>query len=313
VSFDLTVAGDPPATLVQAGSIAFTGMVNSAYSQRMLAQAYDAAGRPAPYAAVAFLAPAGAGPSLNFEQGTNLGFGFGTSLGYALAPVMTANQATGHGQVVATLLNGAASTTFDYYNSAAGVASIEALPGTTPQTTRLFALFPEVLGARVRDAIGNPVASAAVRFTVPFVPGSGYGFFLTEPGSTNEAIVMTGADGIAVGPARILATVAGSVPYTADVPGAASTVQYALTAIDAGPAHFEVVSGNNQRAIVNTTYALPWTVRAVGNDGLPFPYAPGAILGQSVQHGAERHFGRTQHPSRHGRRAGHRHRASLHC
>jgi len=35
----------------------------------------------------------------------------------------------------------------------------------------------------------------------------------------------------------------------------------------------EIISGNHQRAFVNAAYPEPWVVRALGDDGLPVPYA----------------------------------------
>ena len=271
VTFDLTVAGSGPAFIGIGYNLSLTGVVNNVYSQQFVARVFGADGQPLPNAAVVFGTPGEPGPNVVFAQGTNVGFGQASSLGYAVAPQMTANGTTGHAQVVAMTLNNVGIVYFDFTNSAAGAASIEPLSGTTPQSTRVFAMFPEILGALVRDSAGTPVKDAAVRFTIAF--GDGYGFFLTEPGSTTEAIVMTGADGRALAPARVVATNVGTLPFTADVPGVSSVAQYQLDALPGPPERFDVVSGNFQRAIVNTTYPLPWTVRALDAGGSPVPYA----------------------------------------
>jgi hypothetical protein len=154
----------------------------------------------------------------------------------------------------------------------AAALTIEPLPGSTPQATRKYAAFPQAIGAIVRDDAGNPVMGATVRFSVAFGPG-GYAFFLTMPASTTIAIVATGTDGIAMAPAPLMATSEGPIALTADVPGVTAPIAYDLVASGSGPTRLDVVSGNNQRAFVNTIYPLPWIARAVGNDGAPVPYA----------------------------------------
>ena len=274
IRFDLTIAGARATRIEISYANNLAAVVGTAYPQRYVARVFGADGEPVPNAAVLFVAPGEPGPSVTFEPGGNIGFGQASSLGYAVAPAMRANHFTGAGEILAAPFGSIANHVFfDFANSAAGVASIEALPGSTPQSTRVNAFFPQHIGAQVRDAAGNPVKDAAVKFTVFWQQPGGTGFFLTTPSSYDEIILFTGADGRAVVPARLMAVTAGQLDAIAVVPGVAQPLRYALTAVAGSPMRFDVVSGNHQRALTNSTYAQPWVIRAIGDDGLPVPYA----------------------------------------
>jgi len=286
VSFELAGAGGPPAR-VDKGSTDPAAMVGTMFAEHFIANVYDANNQQLANAVVAFTVIEGSGASLTFHQGPGQsGLAYGpfvigpvayaraSAFGQAFAPNMVANGVTGRGEVRATTLNGV-SPAFPhfFYNSSASAASLDLLPGTSPQSAHVGAFFPVVFGATVRDAVGQPVKDAAVLFRLTSdLNTQGYGYFVTEPSSTSEWIAYTGPDGLARAPTWMVVTKAGPFDLKVSVPGA-TTVPLALTGLAGGVESLDIVAGNDQRAIVNTTYPLPWTFRAKGGDGLPIPHA----------------------------------------
>ena len=133
--------------------------------------------------------------------------------------------------------------------------------------------FPVQFGAIVRDNAGNPVGGAAVSFKLDGnFTTDGWGYYTSDLSNSNYFTTFTGSDGIAMTPARMVVTKDGVLNLRVEVPGAPVT-PVGLTGLPGGVDALQVVSGDNQQAIVNTTYALPWQVRALGADGLPVPHA----------------------------------------
>jgi hypothetical protein len=247
-------------------------VVNTPYGQRFAVFARHADGTPAPNAAVVFVASDGAFTGYAGTGGP-VGFGIVTTSGAVVAPEYIAGALAGPGEVHALLLDtNAPEVLFHFINSAAGVASLEMLPGSVPQSARITAFYPNPIGTIVRDAAGNPVRDAVVTYEILGRVTGGYGHFTSDRGSSLWTRVITGDDGRAV-PDRVTAFAPGTVDITATVPGAAQAVHFALEALPGGATRFELAGGENQRAIVGTTYAQPLSVRALGDDGLTVPNA----------------------------------------
>ena len=268
--FDLTVDGSPPTRIEFASAMNLSGAVGQVYEQRFIVQAFGADGQPRPNAAVLYLTVPGAnGASGNFENGGVVGYGQAALFGQAVPSIFRANEIPGRGEILAMTFNPDANrVVFGHYNSALA-ASLEPLAGATPQSTRQYAAFPREIGAVARDALGNPVKDVAVRFTTEFLGEGGYGYV---PNLGNDFYVLTGADGTAVMPQPYVGVSVGGIPFTASAPGL-PTVRYALEVLPGPPTALQQLAGNNQRAIVNTPHPQRWSVRAMGDDGLPVPYA----------------------------------------
>jgi hypothetical protein len=118
-------------------------------------------------------------------------------------------------------VNGVPSNTFSFQTGTP--ASITATSGASQSagTGMAFAL----LGATVKDILGNPVVGAAVTFTAP----TGTGASGTFDNNTNTAMTTTNGSGIATAPQFTANRTPGTYTVTATVATATVTANYSLT------------------------------------------------------------------------------------
>lgn len=289
-TFDLNVAGAAPSWLGLSTRTPESGVIGLMYPNNFVVRVFDADNQPIANAAVRFTAPA-TGPSGTFPGGSLNGYSRASSTGYAGSPTFVANYIIGFGEVRMTLLvpGNDSAAKVEIVNSAPGAASIEPL-GAVSQSTRVTAFFPQAIGARVRDANGNPLKDVAVRFDAPYREVGG-GFFVTEDNVWNPPVVLTGADGTAWPAARVLAMTVGTLDVTASVPWLQPVARFDFVSLPGGARTFQPVSGLNQRAIVNQAYKLPWVMRVVGAGGQPIPFAAARIFTDGVDTHANVSFG----------------------
>src|SRR5678815_2638784 len=136
-TFNLTADGSPPTQIFNAGFI-LGGVVNTQYAEQFVVGAYGADNLPRPNAAIVYMPVAG-GASGSFEVGGANAYARAGPTGLAYAPTFVANEIAGQGEVLVATFNPAAThLLLPHYNSAAGVASLEPTPGSTPQSARLY-------------------------------------------------------------------------------------------------------------------------------------------------------------------------------
>ena len=273
VTFNLTADGSPPTRIYNAQYI-LGGVVNTQYADQFVVGAYGDDNLPRPNAAIIY-APVAGGASGSFVIGGDRAYAQAGPTGLAYAPYFLANEIAGQGEILVATFNPAAThLVIPHYNSAAGVAFLEPTAGSTPQSARLQAAFPVAIGAIARDAAGNPVRNAAIRFESTFADINVDGFaFWWANDSGNIIWLLTDANGRAEVSYPLVVSNAGPVTVKARTPALAAPLSYDLQGLGGAATTLQYVSGNNQRAIVNTAYSAPWVVRAVGADGLPVPYA----------------------------------------
>jgi hypothetical protein len=221
-----------------------TTPVGTAFGTALETQVIDAQGDPVSGANVVFTVNNGAGGAgATFPGGATDVTVTTNGQGVAYAPPLTANSMAGAFTVTAKV--GSITSTFSLSNTAGAPATI-AVAGGSGQYDIVGTAYAQPLQALVTDADGNPVASVPVTFTTP---SSG-------PGGTfyGMATALTDAQGVATAPAFIANHSQGSYQVAAAVPGVALPIDFALTNI-AAPAAAAITSGNNQTAIVYSTYA----------------------------------------------------------
>jgi uncharacterized protein (TIGR03437 family) len=120
------------------------------------------------------------------------------------------------------------------------------------------------LQVEVDTALGIPVAGQAVNWTVS--PAGAVNF----SGST---LTLTDASGHSTVTPTLSGTAVGAVQITATCPACPANQRSVTFSIQAVPivsvSGVQIVSGNNQTAIVNTTFSLPLVVQVNGSNGQP--------------------------------------------
>lgn len=134
------------------------------------------------------------------------------------------------------------------------------------QFTSVGQPFAQVLSARVRDAGGQPVAGAAVRFDLPSTGASA-----TFVGGARTATAATDAQGVARSPVLTASTTVGVYEARASVAGAVTDAVFALEnrAQSTPTLALAVLDGNRQSARVGSLFAKPLSVRVVDSQNRP--------------------------------------------
>ena len=146
---------------------------------------------------------------------------------------------------------------------AAQAVTLELLPGSGPQATRLSAYTPDPIGVVLRDDAGDPMAGIAVSIR-PVLPTNPSRLFLLEDPRTD-------ADGIAY-----LEPVASGAPgdtFEMAIAGGAIAQLPTVTILDGPVASVVAVSGDDQVVAPGEHFLLPWVARALDASGAPVPYA----------------------------------------
>jgi protocatechuate 3,4-dioxygenase beta subunit len=139
--------------------------------------------------------------------------------GAVAAPTFTANGTAGSYTVTANSPYG--SVSFSLTNTAAGIPTRLAEIPLKHSSTRVGSRFPQSLRVRALDAQGNPVAGAAVTFTLGAGSaahcGAGTAASASFAGGGTQGTATTDAGGIATSPALIASAAAGSFTATASI------------------------------------------------------------------------------------------------
>jgi len=150
--------------------------------------------------------------------------------------------------------------------AAAANATVEPLPGATPQTGRLGASYPVALAVMVRDAGGRPVAGTEVRFI--HLSGA---ICRLIPSTFEGYRVRTDARGVATLP-HAFALSPGI--YRIDVESAFGATQLHLETAESPPPHAVLVIGGDGQAVrPGSPFAEALRVRVFDADGAALPFA----------------------------------------
>lgn len=145
-------------------------------------------------------------------------------------------------------------------------ATVEPLPGASPQTGRLGASYPVALAVLVRDARGNAVAGTDVRF----IHASG-AICCLIPNDTDGYHMRTDARGIATLP-HAFALSPGV--YRIDVESAYGSTQLHLETSDSPPpTSVLVIGGDGQTLKPGSPFAEQLRVRVFDSNGAALPFA----------------------------------------
>ena len=168
-----------------------------------------------------------------------------------------ANNIVGSYNVVATVAGVTAGVSFALTNRADVPATITATSGT-PQSARIGELFQTPMTATVRDRFGNLLAGVAVSFRVTPLTGQlAQGNF----SGANIVIVNTDSMGVANAPAFRANTALGMHEVLATVTSIGIPAHFLFTNIVGVPALIVADGGDNQTAIINTSFSAGLAVK----------------------------------------------------
>jgi N-acetylneuraminic acid mutarotase len=245
-------AGVAATITVQAGSPQST-MVGTLFGADLQAKVTDALNNPVPGASVLFTGP----PS--GASGTCAPIGVITGANGIATSTCTANAIAGSYTLSASTSGVPTPAAFSLTNLSGVAASITVHTGS-PQSTVVNTAFAQPLKAKVIDSGNNPVAGAAVTFTVP---GSG-----ASVSCLPSNPVLTDANGL--GTVTCTAnTTAGGYEVDASTNGLAPAA-FGLTNLAGAAAAIMFTSGGGQSTPVNTTFPQPLAVSVVDgfNNGI---------------------------------------------
>ncbi len=264
VSFALTnTAGAASAITAVSGSNQ-TAQVNTAFAAPLVVTVKDSGGNPVANVNVTFTsAPASSGASALFGTAASTTVQTNSS-GTATSPTLTANAVAGTYSVSATAAGVTTPVTFALTNTAGAPSVITAVSGGN-QTASVNTAFATPLVVTVKDSSGNPVANVNVTFTASAATSGASALFGTAASTT----VQTNASGTATSPTLTANAIAGTYSVTATAAGVTTPVTFALTNTAGAPSVITAVSGGNQSAPVNTTFAAPLVVTVKDSGGNP--------------------------------------------
>jgi adhesin/invasin len=246
--------------VVSAGSGQST-TVGTVFPIPLQALVRDAWNNPVPGVLVTFTSPS-TGASCNFSSSS---IGTATTNASGVASIIAiANQVTGSYTVRATVTGVSGSADFLLTNTAAAPATITATRGSG-QSAQVGTLFGTNLEATIRDAFGNLVPNALVRFVPPASGPSG-----TFQGSDT---VRTDPNGVATArPFRANLIAGGPYNVIATVSGVASTASYSLTNLTGPPGSITILAGGTlQSARVGTSFSIRFKVLVKDSANNPVP------------------------------------------
>ena len=239
-----TVSGTPQSTIVAAR-----------FANALRVVVRDVAGNPVPNTVVSFTAPA-SGASMQFNGSHSARLNTGAD-GIASLSGATANNIVGSYNVVATVAGVTVGVSFALTNRADVPATITATSGT-PQSARIGELFQTPMTATVRDRFGNLLAGVAVSFRVTPLTGQlAQGNF----SGANIVIVNTDSMGVANAPAFRANTALGMHEVLATVTSIGIPAHFLFTNIVGVPALIVADGGDNQAAIINTSFSAGLAVK----------------------------------------------------
>jgi len=258
--YELTNTPGPPATISPFGAMSQSTVIGTTFPLPVQALVRDAFGNPVPNRVVTFTSPS-TGASCNFPSS---GIGTATTNDSGVASIVAvANTIAGQYTVTATVVGAPSPAFYTLTNLAAPPATINATRGSG-QSAQVGTRFPVDLEATVRDAFGNPVPNALIRFTPPSSGPSGtfqngIDTVRTDQNGFARALPFT-ANNIAGGPYLVVATALG---------GTNPTAIYSLTNLSGPPGSIQVLQGSGQSTQVNTTFPVRFRVLVRDSNGNP--------------------------------------------
>jgi protocatechuate 3,4-dioxygenase beta subunit len=270
VSFSLTnTAAGVPATITALASSTQRATVDSSYAQPLAVRVLDANGNPVAGANVTFSLGAGAAgdggsgsaAGASFDDGTSQATAVTNSDGVATSPGLRANSTSGAFTATASVEHVEEPAHFALDNLAARLQLISPL-GSRGLSAAIGTRYARRLRVAVRDAAGNPIAGAAVTFTLGSgsAPGASAGAGATFTGGTTEVTATTGQRGIATSPRLTANEQAGSWRAKADVAGAGAVVVIRLRNRPGAPASVVAGIGATQSTGTGTRFAIALAV-----------------------------------------------------
>ncbi len=259
VSFNFTnTAGAPASIEIDSSTVSGTPqstVVAARFANALRVLVRDVAGNPVPNTVVSYIAPA-SGASLQLSAGNTVRMSTGAD-GIASLPNATANNIAGSYNVMATVSGVTAGVAFALTNRADVPATIDATSGT-PQSARIGELFQTPMTATVRDRFNNRLAGVAVSFRVTPLTGQlAQGNF----SGANIVIVNTDSMGVANAPAFRANTALGMHEVLATVTSIGIPAHFSFTNIVGVPALIVADGGDNQAAIINTSFSAGLAVK----------------------------------------------------
>lgn len=253
ISFGLTNTAGDPATLHLVSGASQNTTVFQPFANPLVVRVEDAHGNVVPAASVGFSSPA-AGASAQLSAGATL-----TNASGLASVSATANTKAGSYAIVAQVGGGQAPVSIPMRNDAASAHAIVASPLSAQQSAAADMRFLHALEATVFDKYENPVAGAAVHFSVPSTGSTA----VLDASSAN-----TDADGrVAIG--AVAGTAMGSFTAEARVGGVELPASFSLSVLSAAPSELIASAGNEQSATVLESYAQMLKVRVVDRHGNP--------------------------------------------
>ncbi len=264
VPVTLTVT-DPrvPATITTTSGTPQGTVVNTAFTNLLVATVHDASAHPVSGVLVTFNSPT-TGASGSFACGNTA---ITNANGVATSQVYKANTVAGKYTVTAKAAALTTAPGFAMTNNPGPPAAIAATAGT-PQSATVNTAFTTNLAATVTDVYGNATPGKTVTFTVPSSGASG-----TFAGGVNTAT--TNAQGVATAAVLTANAVAGTYSVTADIGTLTSNPDFALTNLAGPPASVTATGGTPQTAAVNTAFANPLEATVKDSFGNA---VPGAVV-----------------------------------
>ncbi len=256
---------NPPNTLVLVGGSGQTAQIGKAFQANLQVQLVNTNGCPVTGnlagISVDFVAPSSGPSGIFMSSGSNIAVVGTDAQGIATAPPFTANDTAGSYSVDAESDLG----TVNLYltNTASGLAAAIAANGATSQEASVNSQYAQPLQARVTDANGNPVQSAAVSFAVGVGPTGASASFL----GGGQGITATDANGLATSRPLVANGVAGRFTATAAADGVSTVAVYNL---DNHAAAIAITApARTAQATVGRRYARPLRVRVLDSSGQP--------------------------------------------
>jgi uncharacterized protein (TIGR03437 family) len=252
--FVLTNTAAHPGTLTITGGSGQSTRVNSPFTAPLAVLVNDGSGSPVSGATVVFIVPAnGASATLSAETVVTNASG--------MASVTATANATAGSYTVAVSASSGGTGTFTLTNTAGTAVAIEAVPGTTPQSTQTNTFFPEPLRVRVTDALGNGVPNISVAFHAPLIGASAS---LSAASATTDAQGYASVTALANG-------LAGSYFVSATVAGVSAPASFSLENLAQPPASIIASGGASQSAVVSHTFSQALQVTVVDAHNNPLP------------------------------------------
>lgn len=227
--------------------------INAQYAQPLQARVTDAAGNPVQGATVNFSFVTGPSGADALFLGSQEASATTDSNGTATSPPFIANASPGRFTAIASTDGLSAVATYTLDNHAAS----QTLSAETSraQSATIDSRYAKPLTARLVDAGGQPIEGASVTFTLGAQAGASGAAGAAAPDAsfvagTNQATVLTDANGIATSPLFTADGTPGDFTATASSP-ATTAVSFALRNL---PAHIAATSKSTSTATVGTRY-----------------------------------------------------------